>query len=415
MRVWPTWIRGGAAGLLAVATAAAAGTALEVAAPAEVGVSAARLEHVGSALRAAIARGTIPGAVVAIARRGKLVYHEAFGAVDPAAGTPMPKDAIFPIASLTKPLTTVGALMLVEAGRMTLEDPVERFLPPLANRRVVAAGGTEPARRQPNVQDLMRHTAGMTNGLANGSELERQYHELTAVDRPAADLVERLGRLPLHYQPGTRWDYGVGFEVMGVIIETLTQRRLADYQAEHLFAPLGMADTGYFVPPGKVARFARPFKTDPLTGEPTNARLRSAPPQRDGGGNHCYSTALDYLRFAEMLRRQGTFDGRRYLGRKTVEFMTSDQMTPEVDLGRLWTRGNVYGYGFGLSVAVRRPAVASGMLGTPGDFNWGGGSGTYFWVDTKEELAVVFMAAAPGEIRNRLRQLITSTVLQALE
>ncbi len=408
------WLGAGLAALLA-GSAAAAGSALDVAAPAEAGMSAARLELIGSALRAEIAQGAIPGAVVAIARRGKLVYHEAFGTVDPAAGTPMPKDAIFPIASLTKPLTTVGALMLVEAGRMVLEDPVERYLPPLANRLVATSNGTEPARRQPNVQDLMRHTAGLTNGIATGNELERQYHELTATDRTSADLIERLGRLPLQYQPGTRWDYGLGFDVLGAVVEQITQRRLADYQAENLFAPLGMRDTGYFVPPEKAARFARPFKTDPLTGEPTNARLRSAPPKRDSGGNHCYSTALDYLRFAEMLRRQGTFDGRRYLGRKSVAFMTSDQMTPDVDLGRLWSRGNVHGYGFGLSVAVRRATVGSGMLGTPGDFNWGGGSGTYFWVDPKEELAVVFMAAAPGEIRNRLRQLITSTVLQALD
>lgn len=405
----------GATTFFCALSAAAAGAALEVAAPSTVGISAERLEQIGFALRAEVAQGAIPGAVVAIARRGKLVYHEAFGFLDQPGGVPLPKDAIFPIASLTKPMTTVGALMLVESGRMVLEDPVERHLPPLAARRVATTSGTEPARRQPTVQDLMRHTAGFTNGVATGSELERQYHGLTAVDRTNADLIERLSRLPLHYQPGTRWDYGLGFDVVGAIIEKLTNRRLADYQAENLFAPLGMNDTGYFVPPAKAARFAQPFKTDPLTGEPTNARLRTAPPQRDSGGNHCYSTAIDYLRFAEMLRGKGTFEGRRYLGRKSVEFMTSDQMTSEVNLERLWNRGNVHGYGFGLSVAVRRATVGSGMLGTPGDFNWGGGSGTYFWVDPKEELSVVFMAAAPGEVRNRLRQLITATVLQAVQ
>jgi len=395
--------------------AIAVGAALDAAGPATVGVSAERLEQIGSALRAEVAQGAIPGAVVAIARRGRLVYHEAFGVLDQAAGTPMPRDAIFPIASLTKPLTAVGALMLVEGGRMLLEDPVEKFLPQLAGRQVAAGSRVEPARRPPTLQDLMRHTAGLTSGTATGSELERQYFELAGTDRPSADWLERLSRLPLHYHPGTRWDYGQGFEVVGIMIETLTKRRLADYQAERLFAPLGMIDTGYFVPPEKVSRFARPFKTDPLSGEATNARLRTVPPKRDGGGNHCYSTAMDYLRFAEMLRNHGTLDGHRYLGRKSVEFMTSDQMTPEVNLDRLWTRGNVQGYGFGLGVAVRRETVGSGMLGTPGDFNWGGGSGPYFWVDPKEELSVVFMAAAPGEVRNRLRQLITATVLQALE
>jgi len=400
---------------LLTTTAAIAASALQTAAPSSVGVSAERLAKIGAALRSEVQQGMIPGAVVAVARRGKLVYHEAFGFLDHPAGTPMPKDAIFPIASLTKPMTAVGALMLVESGRMVLEDPIGRHLPPLADRKVATASGTEPARRQPTLQDLMRHTAGLTNGTATGSELARRYFELTATDRTSADFIEQLAKVPLHYQPGARWDYSLGFEVMGVIIETLTGKRLADYQAENLFAPLGMIDTGYFVPPAKSARFAQPFKKDPLTGEPTQARLRTVPPKRDNGGNHAYSTALDYLRFAEMLRQKGTLDGRRYLGRKAVEFMTSDQMTPEIDLDRLWSRGNVHGYGFGLSVAVRRATVASGMLGTPGDFNWGGGSGPYFWVDPKEELAVVFMAAAPGEIRNRLRQLITATVLQALE
>ena len=401
--------------LLFALSVAADGAALEPAVPSVVGVSAVRLEQIGVALRAEVQQGAIPGAVVAIARRGKLIYHEAFGALDPASGTPMPKDAIFPIASLTKPMTTVGALRLVETGQLLLEDPVSRHLPQLADRQVVTAAGTEPARRQPTMQDLMRHTAGMTNGVATGNELERKYLELTATDRTAIDLIERLGRLPLHNHPGTRWDYGVGFEVVGAVIETLTKQRLGDYQAENLFGPLGMIDTGYFVPPAKALRFARPFKTDPLTGEPTNSRLRTTPPLRDSGGNHVYSTALDYLHFAEMLRQHGTLDGHRYIGRKSVEFMTSDQMTPEINLDRLWSRGNVQGYGFGLSVAVRRATVGSGMLGTPGDFNWGGGSGTYFWVDRKEELSVVLMAAAPGEIRNRLRHIISATVLQALE
>lgn len=405
----------GIGALLFALSVAAHGAVLETAAPSTVGVSAARLEQIGAALRAEVAQGSIPGAVVAVARRGKLVYHEAFGSLDPASGTPMPKDAIFPIASLTKPMTTVAALMLVENGQLLLEDPVARHLPSLADRQVVTAAGTEPARRQPTIQDLMRHTAGMTNGVATGNELERNYLELTASDRTSADFIERLSRLPLHYHPGTRWDYGLGFDVVGAVIETLTKQRLSDYQAANLFGPLGMVDTGYFVPPAKAPRFARPFKTDPLTGEPTNARLRTVPPKRDSGANHVYSTALDYLRFAEMLRQQGTLDGRRYIGRKSVEHMTSDQMTPEIDLDRLWARGNVHGYGFGLSVAVRRATVGTGMLGTPGDFNWGGGSGTYFWVDRKEELTVVLMAAAPGEIRNRLRHLITATVLQALE
>lgn len=265
------------AALLLASAAAAAGAALETAAPSTVEVSAARLEQIGAALRAEVQQGAIPGAVVAVARRGKLVYHEAFGALDPANGTPMPKNAIFPIASLTKPMTTVGALMLVETGQLLLEDPVSRHLPQLADRQVVTAAGTEPARRQPTMQDMMRHTAGMTNGVANGSTLERNYLELTATDRTATDLIERLGRLPLHNHPGTRWDYGVGFEVVGAVIETLTQQRLGDYQAANLFGPLGMIDTGYFVPPAK-APVSR-GRSKPIRSPASRPTLGSAPPR----------------------------------------------------------------------------------------------------------------------------------------
>lgn len=410
---FPRLLRRATALLAGVGTACAA--SLQPAPPAAVGVSPDRLEAVAATLRAEVSRGAIPGAVVAVARRGRLVYHEAVGVLDPATGTPMPKDAIFALASLTKPMTAVGALMLVESGRLALEDPVERHLPELAGRRVVAGSEVVPARRSPTIADLMRHTAGLTNGVPGGSELERRYHGLTATDRAPADFLAALAPLPLHFQPGARWDYGVGFEVLGLIVERVTGVRLAEHQARHLFTPLGMNDTGYFVPPAKAGRFARPFPVDPVTGEPINARLRTAPPKRDSGGNHVYATALDYLRFAELLRSGGTLDGHRILGRKTVELMTADQMTADVQLDRLWARGNVHGYGFGLGVAVRRATVASGMPGTPGDFNWGGGSGTYFWVDPREELSVVLLAAAPGEIRNRLRQLVTGTVLQALE
>jgi CubicO group peptidase (beta-lactamase class C family) len=393
----------------------AGGPTLPLAAPASVGMSAARLEKVGTALRAQIDEGAIPGAVVAIARKGKLVYYESFGFADKQKGSALPKDAIFPIASMTKPLTAVGALMLVEEGRMFLNDPVDKYLPQLANMRVATESGSEPARRSPTLQDLMRHTAGLTYGLATGSELSKRYAELTPTERTPADFIERLRKLPLHYQPGTRWDYGLGHEVMGVIIESLTKQRLGDYLSERLFQPLGMIDTGFFVASDKESRVARPLENDPITGLPIKVSTKAQPPKLDNGGGGGYSTAMDYLRFAELLRGHGSFEGRRYLGRKTVEFMTSDQLTPDIRIDQLWIRENVAGYGFGLSVAVRRETGFAGIMGTPGDFHWGGASGTYFWVDPKEELSVVFMAAAPGAMRLRMRQLITTTVLQAIE
>jgi CubicO group peptidase (beta-lactamase class C family) len=382
---------------------------------ATVGMSAGRLEKIGTAIRAEIEAGTIPGAVVAVSRKGKLVYYESFGFLDKTKGIAMPKDAIFPIASMTKPRTATAAVMLMEEGRMYLGDAVSRYLPQLAAMRVATELGTEPARRQPTLQDLLRHTAGLTYGNAGSSELHRRYSELTPAERTPAEFIERLAQLPLHYHPGTRWDYGLGHEVMGVIIESLTKQRLGDTLGERLFQPLGMVDTAFHVPAGKLARVARPLEKDPVTGDAINLVTRTQPPKLDNGGGGAYSTALDYLRFAEMLRHHGTIAGRRFLGRKTVEFMTSDQLTPDVSTDRLWVRENVGGYGFGSSVAVRRTTGHGGMMGTPGDFHWGGANGTYFWVDPKEELSVVFMAATPGATRVRMRQLITTTVLQAIE
>jgi CubicO group peptidase (beta-lactamase class C family) len=402
--------------VLGLAAAALRGEpGLSRAKPSEVGMSEQRLAHVGSALRAEIEAGRIPGAVVAIARQGRLIYLESFGFLDAAKKTPMAIDAIFPIASMTKPLTATGALMLVSEGRMFLNDSVSMYLPAIGKMQVATANGTEPVKRPISLQDLMRHTAGLTYGLGTGTELEKKYAGLTPAERTPAEFIERLSQLPLHYQPGAQWDYGLGHEVMGVIIETLTKQRLADYLSARLFKPLGMIDTAFFVDPAKAARVARPLEKDPVTGERIPNSVRIDAPPLDNGGGGAYSTAMDYLRFAELLRRGGVFDGKRYLGRKAVEFMTSDQMTSDINLERLWVRENIKGYGFGSSVAVRRGNGLAGVMGTTGDFHWGGASGTYFWVDPKEELSVVFMARAPGVTRLRMRQLITTTVLQAIE
>lgn len=218
----------------AVTLLSAAEPALTSANPASVGLSLDRLQIIGKAVRAEIDQGAIPGAVVAIARKGKLVYYESFGLLDRDKNLPMRKDAILGIASMTKPLTATGALMSVEEGRMLLNDPVGRYLPQLAAMRVATESGTEPARKQATLQDLMRHTAGLTYGNVTGSELSKRYAaefaKLNAM-KPT-EFIERLSKLPLHYHPGTRWDYGLGHEVMGVVIESLTKRRLGEYLAD---------------------------------------------------------------------------------------------------------------------------------------------------------------------------------------
>ena len=401
--------------LLSVLTGMMAGSmafsaSLPVAKPEAVGMSSVRLARIGAALNSDIERGLLPGAVVAVVRRGKLVYYESLGSVQ--------KDSIFTIASMTKPLTASGALMLVEEGRILLNDPVGKYLPAL-DKVVVAAsgGGTEPAIRKPTIQDLMRHTAGFTYGNRGTNDLYRNYPQSSGevADAMSSDaFLARLAELPLFFQPGTRWDYSFGMDLLGLTVEAVSKQKLGEYLQARLFGPLGMADTGFNVPAEKAARVARPLSKDPQTGKPQTFRDPVKPNRFDCGGGCAYSTAMDYARFAEMLRNRGNFEGTHFLGRKTVEYMTSDQLGPEVNVDRLREFANMNGYGFGLSVAVRKGAGVSPIIGTAGDFNWGGANGTYFWVDPKEELSVVFMAAAPGELRVHFRQLLTALVLQAI-
>lgn len=406
--------------ILVVLTARADAQSIPPATPESVGMSSQRLERLGQTLRAEIDQGRLPGAVVAIARKGKLVFHESFGFLDKTAGMPMPKDAIFSLASLTKPLATVGALVLYEEGRLQLNDPVGKYLPQLDNMpvAVMTPDGrtimrTEPARRKATLQDLMRHTAGLTYGNRGTSELYKAYEALDPNRLTGSEFLDRLGKLPLHYQPGTTWDYSLGLDVLGLVVEAVTKQSLGRHLEERLFKPLGMLDTGFGVPAQKIYRYAKPLPADPVTGNPQTGADRTRP-MMDCGGSCAASTAADYLLFAQMLLNRGALENTRILGRKTVEFMTADQLGPEVNIDRLRQYPNINGYGFGLGVAVRRGYGVAGIMGSPGDYHWGGATGTYFWIDPKEELAVVFMAAAPGELRLRNRQLITSLVLQAI-
>jgi CubicO group peptidase (beta-lactamase class C family) len=264
---------------------------MQMAKPESVGVSSRQLAQIGIVMQREIDNKTTPGVVVPIARRGKLVYLEAFGKLDDAKGIPMPKDAIFPIASMTKPLTTVGALALYEQGRLFLNEPVGQYLPQLDKMVVATATGTEPAHRKPTVQDMMRHTGGVTYGAAEGvvgvGELSRKYGTLTNGDPTTGEFLDRLGALPLQYQPGTKWAYSLGLDVTGMVEESITRQRLGDYLHTSIFAPLGMTDTSFTVPAGKLARVAMPVPSDP-------AKQKGF----DAGGGGAWSTASDYLRFA---------------------------------------------------------------------------------------------------------------------
>lgn len=397
--------------------------ALPIAEPQAVGFSPKRVERIAAAIESEIVAGTLPGATMAIARRGKLAYHAAFGHLDAAARTPMPKDALFSIASMTKPMVTVGALMLYEEGRMMVNEPVGKYLPQLSRMRVGTPGcdgspsQTVPLNREATIQDLMRHTSGFSYGRG-----ETPLHKIYPVGSAAsaekwtgAEFLDRLAGLPLHFQPGSSWEYSLGLDILGLAVEAVAGRPLRDYLHERVFAPLGMDDTSFMVPEDKLGRYAEALSHDPMTREPQSLRDGTKLHKFDCGGGCAVSTAIDYLRFAQMLLKGGELGGVRILARKTVDYMTADHMGPEINATRLRNYPNINGYGFGLGVAVRRGAGISGVNSSKGEFHWAGSTGTYFWVDPAEELAVVFMAHAPGSIRYYHRQLLHALVMQALD
>ena len=398
---------------------------LPYAEPEAVGISSKRLGRIVPALNAAVEAGQLPGAVVAVARHGHLVLHEAVGHLGPDRRTPMPRDALFAIASMTKPVTGAAALMLWEEGRLGLADPVERFLPQLGNRRVavlnerVRAGQgpieTEPARRPITMLDLMRHTSGITYGGRGTTAVHALYPASSNAAGAALDtaaLLEQLAGAPLLYQPGTVWDYGLSIDVIGLMVEKISGQSLGAFLQQRLFGPLGMVDTSFQVPQDKVARLARPLPHDPDTGLVQAVPDRTRALRFECGGGGLASTALDYLRFAQMLLGGGVLGNTRILGRKTVEAMRTNRMTPDIDNRIAELDPNSDGYGFGLTVAVRQRVGT--LMGSLGEFYWNGAYGTLWWADPVEDLAVVFMAQVPGEQRRRCRPLINALVYQAL-
>ena len=407
------------------ASTARPGDPLPRARPEDVGMSSTRLAVIGQVLNADIAAGRIPGAVLAIARKGKLVYFEAFGYRDKVAGVPMTTDTIFNLASMTKPLTTVAALTLLEQGRLSIDDPLSKYFPQFANMRVALLNPTGdtildrvPAKRQITLQDLMRHTSGLTYGNRGVTAVHKLFpssSSSTAVTMTGEQLVDTLAGLPLLHQPGAVWDYGFGLDLMGLVVEAIEKRSLSELLQQRVFGPLGMESSGFIIPSSQAGRYAKALPTDPVTGQPQTLEPNLTKPLKlECGGGCAHSTAGDYMRFALMLLNKGTYGGTRVLGRKTVEYMVSNQLGPDVQNLIANADPTRADYGFGLGVAVRTTPGIAPMLGSVGDFNWPGASGTNWWADPKEELAVVFMAHSPGAIRVHYRQVINALVEQAI-
>ncbi len=407
-----------AAALLLCGAVAAA--PLPAAAPAEVGLSAERLDRIAGALERDVAAGIIPGAVVLIARDGKVAWHEAFGWRDRAAGAPMKRDTIFRIYSMTKPIVSVAAMTMVEEGTLALPDPIALHLPAFADMTVGVAGGdggleTVPAARPITVQDLLRHTSGLTYAFIGRGPVKEAYKaaglaEFT-LDMTTAEYARRLARLPLLWQPGTTWDYGRSSDVLGALLAAAAEAPLDAVLRARVLEPLGMTDTAFSVPPEEQGRIAEP-QADPETGDADALIDVTRPPKMFAGGHGMVSTAEDYARFCQMLLNGGVLDGVRVLGRKTVEYMTADHVGEAIDKeGTAWLPGP--GYGFGLGFGVRLAAGESAWPGSPGEYFWGGYAGTYFWIDPAERLVVVYMMQSVKN-RVRYRMLLRNLALQAI-
>jgi CubicO group peptidase (beta-lactamase class C family) len=377
---------------------------LELAKPEDVGFSRERLDRIAGTLNADVAKGIIPGAALLIVRNGRIAFYESFGWLDAATKTPMPKNAIFRIYSMSKPITSVAAMILVEQGKLLLGDPVQKYIAAFADVKVALQKPGAPsadlvaAVRPVTVQDLMRHTSGLTYGFLPGTPVAKMYQEanLFGGDVTNADFAEAVAKLPLAVQPGSSWNYSHSTDVLGRVIEVASGKSLYQFEKENILDPLGMSDTGFSVPPSKQNLIAEPLPTDnKVVGtEPvSNPRL---PAKWEAGGQGMVSTAFDYAKFLEMLQNGGVLDGHRILSPATVGFMTSDH------LGQIGPGPTAYlpgpGYGFGLGFAVRRQAGVASYEGSLGDYYWVGAAGTSFWNDPKQHLTVVFMVQAPSQL-----------------
>lgn len=394
--------------------------------PEEVGLSSERLQRLTDALKRDIDKGVAPGAVVLIARKGKIACHQAIGLRDREAGAPMNLDTLFRIYSMTKPFTSVAAMMLAEEGKLLLTDPVADYLPEFANLKVAidsdsttaTALATEPLRRPMTIHDLLRHTSGLTYAHLAGPLLKQEYEAAKiGDDQTNAELVTKLSKLPLAYQPGSTWQYGLSTDVLGGVVEVVSGMTLDQFFDARICKPLGLTQTSFG--PTDASRVAE-AQIDPALGNRPYLRDATKRPILLSGGSGLLLTAADYVRFCQMLLNGGTLGGARLLSPATVALMTADHLMPDIAYGPQMRAlfGALApmpesGIGFGLGFAVRTHIGRNALPGSVGDFSWSGASGTYFWIDPREQLIAILMMQAPLQ-RMHYRYLMRTLVYQAI-
>jgi CubicO group peptidase (beta-lactamase class C family) len=390
---------------------------LPLAKPESIGLSGQALQRMSVALRREIDKGTIPGATIMVARGGQIGWFDALGKQSPSQAAPMAQDTIFRIFSMTKPVVSVGIMMLLEEGHFLLDDPIAKFIPEFADQKVgVEKDGRldlVPLKRPITIQDLLRHTSGITYEHTGNSLVQQLYQQSRVRSRKLgnAEHATLVASLPLICQPGAEWNYSRSTDILGRLIEIVSGKTLGAFLKERIFIPLQMTETGFHTGAENAARLAEPFSTDPWTGEKVQLFNMLEKPVMESGGGGLVSTTMDYARFCQMLLNAGTLDGSRIIGRKTLELMACDHLDAGVKIqGTLTQPGHSFGLGFG----VRTQQGIAPFMGSVGQFFWSGMGGTFFWIDPKEDLFAVFKSQGPGQ-RVYTRTLVRNMVYAALE
>ena len=411
----------------AVTLLAFAATARELpkARPDRAGMSAERLDRIAELARGYTESGKLAGVLTMVARDGRVVHVSTVGQRGVEDDRPLPEDALFRIFSMSKSITAAAAMTLYEEGKFQLGDPVSKFLPELAELDVLVDGERVPAQNGMTMQQLLTHTAGFSYGFDPTDPVDKLYNETQVLRAKDLDeFIERLAALPLKYEPGTQWHYSVAVDVTGAVIERISGQSFGAFLQERLFDPLDMRDTFFQVPPDKMDRFLPNHGWDA-----ENSKLvafddgefmdYTGGTMMESGGGGLVSTARDYLRFAEMMRAGGELHGVRILSPKTVEYMAADHLPGSIDAGGEGERPVVnllnLGSGFGLGFGVVRDPVLTGVIGSPGEYSWGGAAGTIFWIDPVEEIVVVSMIqlmGSPWPLRAELKVLSNAAIME---
>ena len=395
---------------------------LREAKPASAGMSEERLERITAMTQRYVDESKLAGVVTLVAREGRIVHFEAVGSRGAEDDRPLTKDALFRIFSMTKPITAVAAMMLYEEGKFQLSDPVSKFVPELSDLQVLVDGELQPAEQDMTMLHLLTHTCGLSYGFNPADPVDKQYNEAQIwQSRDLDEFAERIGRLPLAFEPGERWHYSVAVDITGLVVQRLSGMSFDAFLKERIFDPLGMEDTFFNVPQDKMHRLLPNHRwnggEEQLEQLSEESFVRYTDQTLFSGGGGLVSSTMDYLRFAEMVRRGGELDGVRLLSPRTVAFMTSNHLPAAVEGGGTGENPfgpGVSGFGFGLGWGIVTNEVASKVLGSAGEYNWGGAAGTVFWVDPVEEMVVVGMIqlmGSPWPLRAELKVLANQAIV----